>query len=121
MNNPKKEIRDKSPSNLLKKGIDSIVFLFENKNKEYFKIISERQIIINNLEKKIKNLIMENNILKKNNARQAKFINELKNENNDLKNIINNIKGKLNINSHIIQKVSNNNINNNIEQEIFLI
>ena len=113
MNNPKKEIRDKSPSNLLKKGIDSIVFLFENKNKEYFKIISERQIIINNLEKKIKNLIMENNILKKNNARQAKFINELKNENNDLKNIINNIKGKLNINSHIIQKVSNNNINNN--------
>ena len=113
MNKSEKEIKDKSPSNLLKNGIDSIVFFFENKNKEYLKDISENQIIIDNLQKKIKNLTKENYILKKSNTRQAKLINELRNENIDLKNIINNIKGKLNINSQIFQKVNNNNINNN--------
>ena len=109
----KSEIKDQSPSNLLKNGIDSIVFFFDNKNKEYLKNISESQIIINNLEKRLKNLTKENYILKKSNTRQAKLINELRNENIDLKNIINNIKGKLNINSQIFQKVNNNNINNN--------
>lgn len=117
----KKEKEHKSPSNLLKNGIDSIIFLFENKNNEYHKKISEYEIIINNLKIKNKKLIKENYILKKNNTHQNKLIEELRNENNDLKNIINNIKGKLNIdlrynvnNNNDINRINNFN-NNNIK------
>mgnify|MGYP006873053482 CR=1 FL=1 len=102
--------REILPSEKLKTGIDSIVCLFENKRNEYYKTISDNQIIINNLQRKIKKLVKENYILRKNNSHQNKLIEELKNENDDLKNIINNIKGKLNIDSNIILK---NNINNN--------
>lgn len=114
LNENKKET-EKLPSEILKSGIDSIINLFENKKNEYYKNISDNQLIINNLQKKIKKLIKENYILKKNNSHQNKLIEELKNENNDLKNIINNIKGKLNIDSNMILKnsIHNNNINNN--------
>jgi hypothetical protein len=108
----KKENANKSPSNLLKNGIDSIVFLFENKNNEYHKNISEYQIIINNLQIKNKNLTKENYILKNNNIRQNQLIEELRNENNKLKNIINNIKGKLNIDLSL-SNIKDNNIKNN--------
>ena len=104
--------REKLPSEKLKSGIDTIVCLFENKRNEYFKTISDNQIIITNLQRKIKKLVKENYILRKNNSYQNKLIEELKNENDDLKNIINNIKGKLNIDSSIILK-NNNSINNN--------
>ena len=113
INKNKNENNNKSPSNLLKNGIDSIVFLFENKNNEYYKKISEFQIIINNLQIKNKNLIKENFILKKNNTNQNKLIEVLKNENNNLKNIINNIKGKLNIDLAINNIKDNNDKNNN--------
>ena len=99
-------------SEKLKLGIDSIVCLFENKKNEYFKTISDNQIIITNLQRKIKKLVKENYILRKNNSYQNKLIEELRNENDDLKNIINNIKGKLNIESNIVIK-NNNSINNN--------
>jgi hypothetical protein len=104
--------REKLPSEKLKSGIDTIVCLFENKRNEYFKAISDNQIIITNLQRKIKKLVKENYILRKNNSYQNKLIEELKNENDDLKNIINNIKGKLNIESNIVIK-NNNSINNN--------
>ena len=104
MNKGKNEIKENTPSNLLKNGIDSIIYLFENKNNEYTKTLAENEIIISNMEKKIKKLTKENYILKKNSIRQNKLINELRNENIDLKNIINNIKGKLNIDSNIILK-----------------
>ena len=100
------------PSERLKSGIDSIVCLFKNKRNEYFKTISDNQIVITNLQRKIKKLIKENYILRKNNTYQNKLIEELRNENDDLKNKINNIKGKLNIDSSIILK-NNNSINNN--------
>ena len=100
------------PSEKLKSGIDSIVCLFKNKRNEYFKTISDNQIVITNLQRKIKKLIKENYILRKNNTYQKKLIEELRNENDDLKNKINNIKGKLNIDSSIILK-NNNSINNN--------
>lgn len=100
------------PSEKLKLGIDSIVCLFENKRNEYYKTVSDNQIIIANLQRKIKKLIKENYILRKNNSYQKKIIDELRNENDDLKNIINNIKGKLNIESNLILK-NNNSINNN--------
>ena len=100
------------PSEKLKSGIDSIVCLFKNKRNEYFKTISDNQIVITNLQRKIKKLIKENYILRKNNTYQNKLIEELRNENDDLKNKINNIKGKLNIDSSIILK-NNNSINNN--------
>ena len=99
-------------SEKLKSGIDSIVCLFKNKRNEYFKTISDNQIVITNLQRKIKKLIKENYILRKNNTYQNKLIEELRNENDDLKNKINNIKGKLNIDSSIILK-NNNSINNN--------
>ena len=95
-NNGKIIREEKTPSNILKSGIDSIIYLFENKRNEYSKNLADYQIIIANLEKKIKKLVKENYILRKNNTRQNKLINELRNENTDLKNIINNIKGKLN-------------------------
>ena len=101
-----------SPSNLLKNGVDSIVFLFEKKNNDYHKKISEFQIIINNLQIKNKKLIKENYILKKNNTHQNKIIEELRNENNNLKNIINNIKGKLNIDLRYKSVNNINDINN---------
>ncbi len=101
-----------SPSNLLKNGLDSIVFLFEKKNNDYYKKISEFQIIINNLQIKNKKLIKENYILKKNNTHQNKIIEELRNENNNLKNIINNIKGKLNIDLRYKSVNNINDINN---------
>ena len=104
--------REKLPSEKLKSGIDSIVCLFKNKRNEYFKTISDNQIVITNLQRKIKKLIKENYILRKNNTYQNKLIEELRNENDDLKNKINNIKGKLNIDSSIILK-NNNSINNN--------
>jgi len=100
------------PSEKLKLGIDSIVCLFENKRNEYYKTVSDNQIIIANLQRKIKKLIKENYILRKNNSYQKKIIDELRSENDDLKNIINNIKGKLNIESNLILK-NNNSINNN--------
>jgi len=100
------------PSEKLKLGIDSIVCLFENKRNEYYKTVSDNQIIIANLQRKIKKLIKENYILRKNNSYQKKIIDELRNENDDLKNIINNIKGKLSIESNLILK-NNNSINNN--------
>ena len=100
------------PSEKLKSGIDSIVCLFKNKRNEYFKTISDNQIVITNLQRKIKKLIKENYILRKNNTYQNQLIEELRNENDDLKNKINNIKGKLNIDSSIILK-NNNSINNN--------
>jgi hypothetical protein len=100
------------PSEKLKSGIDSIVCLFKNKRNEYFKTISDNQIVITNLQRKIKKLIKENYILRKNNTYQNKLIEELRKENDDLKNKINNIKVKLNINSSIILK-NNNSINNN--------
>ena len=106
LNKHKKKIEEKSPSGLLKRGIDSIIFLFENKNNEFSKKIDENQIIIANLEKKNKKLIKENYILRKNNNRQNKIIEELRNENLDLKNIINNIKGKLNIDLNILKNNS---------------
>jgi len=106
LNKHKKKIEEKSPNDLLKKGIDSIIFLFENKNNEFSKKIDEKQIIIANLEKKNKKLIKENYILRKNNNRQNKIIDELRNENLDLKNIINNIKGKLNIDLNFLNKNS---------------
>ena len=111
---------NKTPSNLLKNGIDSIILLFENKNNEYFKKISEYQIIINNLQIKNKKLIKENYILKKNNTHQNKLIKDLRNENNELRNIINNIKGKLNMDlshTNINNKKSNHN-NNNYSNDI---
>ena len=108
LNNDGNYIRDeKTPSNILKRGIDSIIYLFENKRNEYSKNLAESQIIIANLEKKIKKLVKEIYILRKNNTRQNKLINELRNENIDLKKIINNIKGKLNIDSNLILKNSN--------------
>ena len=106
-NKIKKIREDHSPSNLLKSGIDSIVFLFENKKNEYSKNLAKSQIIITNLEEKIKKLIKENNFLKKANASLNKLIKELKDENTDLKNIINNIKGNLNIDTSIILKNNN--------------
>ena len=106
-NKIKKIREDQSPSNLLKSGIDSIVFLFENKKNEYSKNLAKSQIIITNLEEKIKKLIKENNFLKKANASLNKLIKELKDENTDLKNIINNIKGNLNIDTSIILKNNN--------------
>ena len=112
LNEYNKGKREKLPSEKLKSGIDTIVCLFENKRNEYFKTISDNQIIITNLQSKIKKLVKENYILRKNNSYQNKLIEELKNENDDLKNIINNIKGKLNIDSSIILK-NNNSINNN--------
>lgn len=112
LNEYNKGKREKLPSEKLKSGIDSIVCLFENKRNEYFKTVSDYQIVITNLQRKIKKLIKENYILRKNNTYQNKLIEELRNENDDLKNIINNIKGKLNIDSSIILK-NNNSINNN--------
>ena len=117
LNKFKKKIEEKSSSDLLKKGIDSIIFLFENTNNEYSKKMEENQIIITNLEKKNKKLIKENYILRKNNNRQNKIIDELRNENLDLKNIIDNIKGKLNIDLNILKnntklKINKLNINN---------
>ena len=112
LNEYNKGKREILPSEKLKLGIDSIVCLFENKKNEYFKTISDNQIIITNLQRKIKKLVKENYILRKNNSYQNKLIEELRNENDDLKNIINNIKGKLNIESNIVIK-NNNSINNN--------
>ena len=113
LNEYNKGKREKLPSEKLKSGIDSIVSLFENKRNEYFKTISDNQIVITNLQRKIKKLIKENYILRKNNTYQKKLIEELRNENDDLKNIINNIKGKLNIDSNIIIVKNNNSISNN--------
>ena len=113
-NKKEREKENKTPSNLLKNGIDSIILLFENKNNEYHKKISEYQIIINNLQIKNKKLIKENYILKKNNTHQNKLIKDLRNENNELKNIINNIEGKLSMDlshTNINNKKSNNNNN----------
>ena len=126
LNQYQNEPEETTPGNLLKLGIDSIILLFENKNNEYLKNISESQIIINNLENKNKKLIKENYLLRKNNIRQSNIIKELKNENENLKNIINSIKGKLNIDSNIpirnnskiennkikINKININNFNN---------
>ena len=106
-NNGKIIREEKTPSNILKKGIDSIIYLFENKRNEYSKNLADYQIIIANLEKKIKKLVKENYILRKNNTRQNKLINELRSENTDLKNIINNIKGKLNKDLNATLKNSN--------------
>ena len=61
---------------------------------------------------KNKNLAKENYILKNNNIRQNQLIEELRNENNKLKNIINNIKGKLNIDLSL-SNIKDNNIKNN--------
>ena len=111
----KKEKKEghKSPSNLLKTGIDSLLLLFENKNNEYYKKISEYQIIINNLQIKNKKLIKENYILKKNNTYQNKLIKDLRNENNNLNNIINNIKGKLSMELSYTNIKNITNINHN--------
>jgi hypothetical protein len=106
-NNGKIITEEKTPSNILKNGIDSIIYLFENKRNEYSKNLADYQIIIANLEKKIKKLVKENYILRKNNTRQNKLINELRSENTDLKNIINNIKGKLNKDLNATLKNSN--------------
>ena len=46
MNKLKNEIKENTPSNLLKNGIDSIIYLFENKNNEYTKNLAENEIII---------------------------------------------------------------------------
>ena len=106
-NNGKIITEEKTPSNILKNGIDSIIYLFENKRNEYSKNLADYQIIIAKLEKKIKKLVKENYILRKNNTRQNKLINELRSENTDLKNIINNIKGKLNKDLNATLKNSN--------------
>ena len=106
-NNGKIITEEKTPSNILKNGIDSIIYLFENKRNEYSKNLADYQIIIANLEKKIKKVVKENYILRKNNTRQNKLINELRSENTDLKNIINNIKGKLNKDLNATLKNSN--------------
>lgn len=107
INSIKSMREEHSPTKLLKKGIDSIVFLFENKNNEYSKNLAQSQIIISNLEAKIRKLIKENNYLKQANASLNKLVKELKDENTDLKNIINNIKGSLNIDTGIILKNNN--------------
>ena len=114
-NNENKEFDE--PEEILSQGIEKIYHSFNINNKRYKEKISENEIIINGLTKKLENLNNELEMLQRENHYYKMQNEKLKKEVEKLNKIVKKIQGKLSkVDFQINECIKNDNIKNDIKK-----